>query len=73
MCGIVLLAVAAVAGVAAAAPNAAAATNTGLQSSFPSPSGSTALAAVRTIAAGEAFDGGMMQWDRSRESFVSLA
>ncbi|KAF2654953.1 polysaccharide lyase family 3 protein [Lophiostoma macrostomum CBS 122681] len=44
---------------------AAATTNTNLQSVFPSPSGTTALAAVRTITAGQSLDGGMKQWDRS--------
>jgi hypothetical protein len=40
-------------------------TNTALQTTFPSPSGTTNLAAAKTIAAGASFDGGMKQWDRS--------
>lgn len=40
-------------------------TNTNLQTTFPTPSGTTNLPAVRTIAAGATFDGGMYQWDRS--------
>ncbi|KAF2754901.1 pectate lyase [Pseudovirgaria hyperparasitica] len=43
----------------------AATTNTGLQTTFPSPSGTTNLAAVKTVAAGASFDGGMKQWDRN--------
>lgn len=43
----------------------AATTNTNLQTTFPKSSGTTALAAVKTIAAGATFDGGMYQWDRS--------
>ena len=43
----------------------AATTNTNLQTGFPKSSGTTALAAVKTIAAGEKFDGSMLQWDRS--------
>lgn len=51
---------------AIAAPMAlAATTNTNLQTVFPASSGTTALAAVKTIAAGATFDGGMVQWDRS--------
>lgn len=42
-----------------------AATNTALQTTFPKPSGTTNLAAVKTIAAGASFDGEMKQWDRS--------
>ena len=42
-------------------------TNTNLQTSFPKSSGTTNLAAARTLAAGESLDGGMLQWDRSRE------
>lgn len=37
----------------------AAAQNTNLQSTFPKPSGTTNLPAVRTVAAGQNFDGGM--------------
>lgn len=44
---------------------ALAATNTNLQTAFPASSGTTALAAVKTIAAGQSFDGGLKQWDRS--------
>ncbi|KAH7350499.1 pectate lyase-domain-containing protein [Pyrenochaeta sp. MPI-SDFR-AT-0127] len=40
-------------------------TNTALQTSFPKASGTTNLAAVKTIAAKASFDGGMKQWDRS--------
>jgi hypothetical protein len=43
----------------------AATTNTNLQTTFPKSSGTTALAAVKTIAAGGTFDGGMYQWDRN--------
>lgn len=56
------LLVAALVGVATSAT-----TNTNLQTTFPKPSTTTNLAAVRTIAAGQSFDGGMLQWDRSRE------
>ncbi|KAF2793884.1 polysaccharide lyase family 3 protein [Melanomma pulvis-pyrius CBS 109.77] len=44
---------------------ASATTNTNLQTTFPAASGTTNLAAVKTIAAGQSFDGGMKQWDRS--------
>ncbi|KAK3939635.1 pectate lyase [Diplogelasinospora grovesii] len=50
---------------ATAALASAATTNTALQTTFPKSSGTTALAAVKTIAAGATFDGGMYQWDRS--------
>jgi len=50
---------------ATAALASAATTNTNLQTSFPKSSGTTAMAAVKTIAAGQTFDGGMKQWDRS--------
>lgn len=46
---------------------AAATTNTNLQTVFPTATSTTNLAAVKTIAAGASFDGGMKQWDRSRE------
>ncbi|OCL10340.1 polysaccharide lyase family 3 protein [Glonium stellatum] len=36
-----------------------------LQTTFPTSSRTTNLAAVKTIAAGATFDGGMKQWDRS--------
>lgn len=45
--------------------SSAATTNTNLQTAFPKPSGTTNLAAVKTIAAGATFDGGLYQWDRS--------
>jgi hypothetical protein len=41
------------------------ATNTNLQTAFPASTGSTAIAAAKTIAAGVTFDGGMKKWDRS--------
>ena len=44
---------------------AAAQTNTNLQTKFPVATSTTHLAAVRTIAAGEKFDGRMLQWDRN--------
>ena len=50
---------------AAAALASAATTNTNLQTTFPKSSGTTALAAVKTISAGLTFDGAMYQWDRS--------
>lgn len=50
---------------ATAALASAATTNTNLQTAFPKSSGTTALAAVKTIAAGATFDGAMYQWDRS--------
>jgi hypothetical protein len=55
--------VASLAGVALSAT-----TNTNLQTSFPQASGTTNLAAARTLAAGESLDGGMKQWDRNRTS-----
>ncbi len=39
-------------------------TNTNLQTKFPTATKTTNLAAVKTIAAGAKFDGGMVQWDR---------
>ncbi|KAF7537473.1 hypothetical protein G7054_g3657 [Neopestalotiopsis clavispora] len=48
-----------------AATASAATTNTNLQTAFPASSGTSALAAVQTIAAGASFDGGMIQWDRN--------
>jgi hypothetical protein len=48
-------------------------TNTDLRSTFPAASGTTNLAAVKTIAAGASFDGGMKQWDRSRTSLLPSA
>lgn len=51
--------------VATAALAAAAVTNTDLQTVFPVATSTTNLPAVRTIAAGATFDGGMHQWDRS--------
>lgn len=50
---------------ATAALASAATTNTNLQTTFPKSSGTTALAAVKTVAAGGTFDGSMYQWDRS--------
>ncbi|KAK4234174.1 pectate lyase [Achaetomium macrosporum] len=44
---------------------AAATTNTNLQTKFPTATSTTGLPAVKTIAAGQKFDGGMLQWDRS--------
>lgn len=41
------------------------ATNTNLQTVFPASTSSTAIAAAKTIAAGESFDGAMKKWDRS--------
>ncbi|KAF2690299.1 polysaccharide lyase family 3 protein [Lentithecium fluviatile CBS 122367] len=43
----------------------ASAQNTNLQTAFPASSGTTNLAAAKTIAASATFDGGMKQWDRS--------
>lgn len=43
----------------------AAATNTDLQTAFPASSGTSELAAVKTIAAGESFDGEMVLFDRN--------
>ncbi|KAK3319664.1 pectate lyase [Cercophora scortea] len=43
----------------------AATTNTNLQTTFPTSSGTTNLAAAKTVAASATFDGGMYQWDRS--------
>lgn len=54
------------------AAHASAQTNTNLQTTFPKASGTTNLAAVRTIAAGQTFDGGLKQWDRSRKSIYVL-
>jgi len=50
---------------AAAALATAATTNTNLQTTFPTATATTNLPAVRTIAAGEVFDGEMYEWDRS--------
>ncbi|KAL6712146.1 hypothetical protein ACN47E_000023 [Coniothyrium glycines] len=64
-CGLLL----AIAGLVAANANhphqPRAVTNTALQTTFPKASGTTNLPAVKTIAAGASFDGGMLQWDRS--------
>jgi hypothetical protein len=51
---------------------AAATTNTNLQTVFPTATSTTNLAAVKTIAAGASFDGGMKQWDRSRECSLQI-
>lgn len=40
-------------------------TNTALQTSFPKSSGTTNLAAAKTIAAKASYDGEMKQWDRT--------
>jgi hypothetical protein len=50
---------------ASAALAAVAATNTTLQTTFPTASSTTNLLAARTILAGETFDGGIQEWDRS--------
>ena len=55
---------------AAASAVAGAATNTELQTAFPASSGSSGIAAVSTIAAGESFDGGMYLWDRSGKFYI---
>ncbi|KAK1448241.1 pectate lyase A [Colletotrichum cuscutae] len=39
--------------------------NTELQTTFPTAKGSQNIATVKTIAAGQSFDGGMVMWDRS--------
>jgi hypothetical protein len=39
-------------------------TNTNLQTKFPTATSTTGLPAVKTIAAGQKFDGKMLQWDR---------
>ncbi|EGS19487.1 uncharacterized protein CTHT_0049540 [Thermochaetoides thermophila DSM 1495] len=44
---------------------AGAQTNTNLQTVFPTATKTTALSAAKTIAAGQTFDGQMLQWDRS--------
>ncbi|CAL3966782.1 unnamed protein product [Diplocarpon coronariae] len=44
------------------------ATNTNLQTSFPASTGTSALSAAKTIAAGATFDGAMKKFDRSGES-----
>ncbi|KAK0648401.1 pectate lyase [Cercophora newfieldiana] len=49
---------------ALATVTAAQATNTNLRTTFPTATSTTNLAAVRTIAAGQSFDGGNLQWDR---------
>ena len=45
-----------------------AATNTALQTTFPTASGTTNLPAAKTVAAKASFDGEMKQWDRSSKS-----
>lgn len=52
-------------GANAAVLEARATTNTDLQTALPTPSGTSLLAAVQTIAAGASFDGGMKKYDRS--------
>jgi hypothetical protein len=49
------------------------ATNTALQTTFPASSGTSALSAAKTIAAGATFDGGMKLFDRSSKLFCSSA
>ncbi|KAF2749534.1 polysaccharide lyase family 3 protein [Sporormia fimetaria CBS 119925] len=44
---------------------ARAATNTNLQTTFPKATKTSSLPAVKTIGAGQTFDGGMIQWDRN--------
>ncbi|KAL1836368.1 hypothetical protein VTJ49DRAFT_5246 [Mycothermus thermophilus] len=44
---------------------ASAQTDTNLQTTFPTATSTTGLPAARTIAAGQSFDGKMLQWDRS--------
>jgi len=44
---------------------ASAQTNTQLRTTFPSATATTHLAAAKTIAAGQSFDGNNMQWDRN--------
>lgn len=43
------------------------ATNTNLQTVFPASTGTSALSAAKTIAAGVTFDGSMQKFDRSGE------
>jgi hypothetical protein len=61
-----IVAAAALLSTASAAPNVnvfeARAVNTNLQKTFPSPTGTTLLAAATTISG--SFDGGMKLWDR---------
>lgn len=52
---------------------ASASTNTDLQTVFPTATETTHLSAVRTIAAGETFDGEMKQWDRKRKTQNTLS
>ncbi|GAB1317017.1 Pectate lyase [Madurella fahalii] len=52
----------------ASAALAAAQTNTNLQTNFPTATSTTHLAAARTLAAGENFDGRMLQWDRNQST-----
>jgi hypothetical protein len=47
---------------------ASASTNTNLQTVFPTATATTHLSAVKTIAAGQTFDGEMKQWDRNRKT-----
>lgn len=57
----------------AAAAARAATTNTNLQTAFPASSGTSVAAAVKTIAAGATFDGGMVQFDRSPSTCAEQA
>lgn len=45
-------------------------TNTALQTTFPTSSGTTNIAAAKTIAASITYDGGMKVWDRSSKCFM---
>jgi hypothetical protein len=51
----------------------AATTNTNLQTVLPKSSGTVALSAAQTIAAGKSFDGGLKKFDRSRKYYNTLA
>jgi pectate lyase len=48
-------------------------TNTNLQTTFPTLSGTTDLPAAQTILAGEVFDGEMLLWDRSPSTCAEQA
>lgn len=61
-----------VAAIADGAVIEARATNTALQTVFPASTGTSALAAAKTIAAGATFDGAMVKFDRSSKHTSSL-
>lgn len=61
----VLVGLAAFLATSSAAVLEARATNTNLQTVFPASTGTSALAAAKTIAAGVTFDGAMKKFDRS--------